>query len=344
MKNNISAFKSFICVLAALSVYNIAEAQPENGTGITVPAGTALDDLMTPEELQETMVQDGAIDLDRPRLWNVVNGEPRVRVLISRNGQEIMFTAPELQSSRSISVPSRRTSDTGEVTFANRTYDMTQNLVNAPDGQTYFRSKVSTGGTLKQPSNLVKRAYCASTPLFNGFIPAGGRMHRDYKSRTFQTEEGDGVAMPWAIHVTGGIFLHEVPGGAVDKLGENVSGGCVRLPKKTAEILFELMRKHGGIQLEIMGDNPRTENTCTIPPELVAERNRLRALCNSIGRGTLCYKRDLEQAIAMGRIPPGSGPRQIQIARPAQPAPAQREPPRTTGGWSTTITSGTASR
>lgn len=325
-----------LCVLAVLAVYNVAEAQTENVTPIKVNNDAALDDLMTPDDLEDTMVRDGAIDdEDTPRLWQINSSRPKVRAMISRSTQEILFTAPELQNLREITVPSRydNPNDPKRPLFGNRTYDLSEHLVRGPDGLIYFRAKVSTGGTLKQPSNLVRAAYCASTPVYNNFIPAAGRMHRDYKSRTFVKDDGEGVAMPWAMHVTGGIFLHETPEAGLPNMGKNVSGGCVRLHQNTAEILYELMRKHGGMHLKISGDNPRSE--CQVTPEVVAERQRLRRVCAQIGRNDFCYKHQIEEAIAMGRLPADSGPRQIMIAQPPVVRPAN--------GWDTSVTRGDGS-
>ena len=165
-----------------------------------------------------------------------------------------------------------------------------------------YVDKVSTGGGFKNPTGVANKApYCASTPVVPKanivdkkaklylaadhpgfqyqFIPAltsGPRitMERVHYSRTFEDDSGEPIPMPNAIHVTGGIYLHEVPPAYVDLLGYAVSGGCVRLHKTASNLLWDLAIRYGGIHLAITGQNPpaikfkrkngkRIDTTCT---------------------------------------------------------------------------------
>lgn len=171
-----------------------------------------------------------------------------------------------------------------------------------------YVDKVSTGGGFKNPTGIANKApYCASTPVVPKsnivdkanqvyltadhpefkfqFIPAllkGPRitMEKIHYSRTFEDDNGDQIPMPYAIHVTGGIYLHEVPPSYKDLLGYAVSGGCVRLHPQTARLLWDLMLQYGGIHLAISGQNPpavkfkrkngkRVNTTCTF--EMIQE-------------------------------------------------------------------------
>lgn len=131
---------------------------------------------------------------------------------------------------------------------------------------------VSTGGGLKHPvdpqTQKPDKPYCADyeTPnVTNLWIPAieGQTMFKGKTSNRFLTAKGDGVAMPNAIHVRGGIYLHEVPSGRnadgvlySDLLGYNVSGGCIRLDAELSQWLWDEMLAYGGAELTIYGDNP----------------------------------------------------------------------------------------
>jgi hypothetical protein len=55
-----------------------------------------------------------------------------------------------------------------------------------------------------------------------------------------------GTKMPYAIFFNGGTALHEVPKKAKDYLGQNVSGGCVRLPETLANDLFDRVKDSRG--------------------------------------------------------------------------------------------------
>jgi hypothetical protein len=283
-------FSLRLALSALLFVTSFSAAAVEVRTEI-VPAGSALDDLMTPDELEDTLLEEGLIaDPDLPIIHKISN--PKVFAYVNRTTQEMLFTAPELASGQ-VTVSSRVAGADGRGTFKDRTYDVRGDTYKDRDGTVWYRAKVSTGGTLKEPGNLLKGAYCASTPLFNNFIPAQGRLFRDYKSGTFVSDTGEGAAMNWAIHVVGGIFLHEVPPTALTNMGKPVSGGCIRVYKKSIEILYGLVAKHGGLQLEIFGDNPPSVSSCRVPPEVAARRAQLRARCQAAGKTGRCYMSDI---------------------------------------------------
>lgn len=124
-----------------------------------------------------------------------------------------------------------------------------------PGGE--YVALVSTGGGWKHPVDPVTRQkdkpYCADdvTPnVRNMWIPAidGQTMFYSKISNRFE------VAMDRAILVKDGIYLHQVIAGLEGGLGDNVSGGCVRLDSEVAPWLFEEMTIYGGIFLTIKGE------------------------------------------------------------------------------------------
>lgn len=55
-----------------------------------------------------------------------------------------------------------------------------------------------------------------------------------------------GTKMPYSIFFNGGIALHEVSKKAKDYLGQNVSGGCIRLSESLAQDLFDRVKDSKG--------------------------------------------------------------------------------------------------
>lgn len=140
----------------------------------------------------------------------------------------------------------------------------TQTITVTLDDRIIMQDKVSTGGTLKSPNNPKnpKPPRCANTPEYKMYIPANNStMFPVWKSNTYvNSETFEPVAMPFAIHIEAGFFLHQVPPGMEKYLGYAVSGGCIRLPAKVAPALYNLMKQYGGINLEISGANPSPVN------------------------------------------------------------------------------------
>lgn len=120
------------------------------------------------------------------------------------------------------------------------------------------------------------------------------KMTRVHYSNTFEDENGNTVPMQDAIRIHGGIFFHRALDSYMKYLGQNVSGGCIRLSTRTAKLLYGnydsyhdrkgrvvtngnkptlgLMKKYGGIAVRIVGDNPPmkagSRSYCT--PQMVA--------------------------------------------------------------------------
>lgn len=144
----------------------------------------------------------------------------------------------------------------------------TQTITVSLNGQTVIYDRVSTGGTLKSPNNPAnpKAPRCGNTPEFDKYIPASPQtMYPVWKSNTYvHADSLEPIAMPYAIHIYAGFFLHEVPPGMEKHLGTAVSGGCIRLPSKVARNLYALMKQHGGIHLVVQGQNPSPVNN--LPP------------------------------------------------------------------------------
>jgi hypothetical protein len=189
-----------------------------------------------------------------------------------------------------------------EITYGPWKHDITSKLVTSADGIRCYETKVSTGGSFKQPSNLVKEAYCSKTEDFEGFVPAGKNMDKAYKSKTFLDQNGNGADMPWAIRFRGGEFLHQANNVTVNDLGEAVSGGCVRMYMVTAQVLFALTIKHKGLQLKISGEEKAPKVPCTVPAAVAEHRLHLKSLCERIGKSVHCYEKDLNEAVAEDKI------------------------------------------
>ncbi len=148
-------------------------------------------------------------------------------------------------------------------------------------GTEFFSSRISTGGGLKIPNGVNPRPpYCAKTPeIKTKIIPAikaedfdktrctdkeiraRSTVFKQYYTETFSDGEGNPIPMPNAIRLDNeGDFLHTVPPSYAKLLGENVSGGCVRLNPRVSEILFKQMLKHGAIRVTVKP--PPTPNKC----------------------------------------------------------------------------------
>jgi lipoprotein-anchoring transpeptidase ErfK/SrfK len=134
-------------------------------------------------------------------------------------------------------------------------------------GQLIITSKVSTGrdqfeskgehGSKMDAWTVTPTGYY--TPLF---------LNKNHKSsaygRKWEWLRG-GVKMPYAIFFNGGIALHQRPKGTESALGENASGGCVRLSDSLASDLFSRVQETAGVK------NPRFNVDGT--PMLDAEGN-----------------------------------------------------------------------
>lgn len=76
--------------------------------------------------------------------------------------------------------------------------------------------------------------YVSHTPT-GVFKPT--RMHREYRSRSW------GVQMDYAIFLYKGIALHATY--AVNGLGQEISGGCIRQEEHMAKYLFDIVERYG---------------------------------------------------------------------------------------------------
>lgn len=139
--------------------------------------------------------------------------------------------------------------------------------VKTPQGD--WTDKVSTGGGLKFPNGVEAQGrspYCANnvTPSFDQvYFPAitsgpGTNMKPVHYSNTFSDQKGNKIAMPWAINLGAGIYFHEAPPSYVGLLGQNVSGGCIRLSPARAKQLYAQMIENGGATVSIFGENPES--------------------------------------------------------------------------------------
>lgn len=165
-----------------------------------------------------------------------------------------------------------------------------QIFITTPDLEKPLVDKVSTGGGLKTPNGKERsdaQPYCGTTPTIqNLVVPAiekgkGQTMEKVHYSKLFEDGNGEQIPMPNAINLFNGtpqrrefagIFFHTVPPSYTKLLGQNVSGGCIRLSKPTSSFLYSQMKKHGGIIVHIIGEDPPASkngrNYCT--PKMVA--------------------------------------------------------------------------
>lgn len=147
---------------------------------------------------------------------------------------------------------------------------------------------VSTGGGFKNPTGRERpdaQPYCATTTAVTNFwIPAreGGRnptMKRVHYSKLFEDDNGNQVAMPNAIYIQNGEFFHTAPKNYIKYLGQNVSGGCIRLHPKTSKLLYSMMKENGGILVNIINDDPPMSkgqrNYCTAKQVAQAKARKL---------------------------------------------------------------------
>jgi len=265
--------------------------------------------------------------------------------------------------------------------------------VQSPDFPQPLEFPVSTGGGLKIPSpgpdGKAKDPYYACTPemkekIITGFEPSEFAGRADckpedvrsrstmfigdtYRSNTFTTEDGQGVVMPNALRVSGGIFIHRVPPSYRQLIGRNVSGECIRVPGwhkapdwiqhqrdvdttamtardvrrqlrdgrtvrerqiEISETMFKQMKKHGAIQVTI---TPPPDAVCHLPP---AER-RAKALAdagrmgNVASTGTEGVAGGIENFFRnLGGIFSNTGSGPRNTGRVQQPAPgAERQRP-----------------
>lgn len=95
--------------------------------------------------------------------------------------------------------------------------------------------KVSTGRERREVAKSGKR-YFSATPV-GWFTPYS--LRRNHYSRTWK------APMPFSVFFNGGIALHATTRGHYRELGRRASGGCVRLTRDNAEILFEKVSKAG---------------------------------------------------------------------------------------------------
>lgn len=133
---------------------------------------------------------------------------------------------------------------------------------------------VNADGSFKHPDN-VHYLQNLPPPFANQpykYIPANGNragatMEEVHFSKTYLTNSGSQTRMEKAIRLTepedhpdDGIFFHVVPGSyyGVDfkQLKHNMSGQCVRLYPSTAEKLYAMTKKYGGVYVSLQGENP----------------------------------------------------------------------------------------
>lgn len=140
----------------------------------------------------------------------------------------------------------------------------------SPDGETF---KVSTGGGLKIPNfedETKNVPYCAETPDVEGRImraKPGVTMKPLHESSEFRDAQGRKAPMKNAILIDGarGIYFHEVLPNYQGYMGDNRSGGCVRLFPKDSRRLYYLMEKYGSLEINIYGQRRQ-------PPEASGPR------------------------------------------------------------------------
>lgn len=199
---------------------------------------------------------------------------------------------------------------------------------------------ISTGGGVKHPKNPITKedapAACADlktpTNINALWIPAkedssdpNRTMFYDDKISTIYDS-----LMRRAIRVVGhaGIYLHEVPAGNVrpgvkysDLLGDNVSGGCVRMDAEIADWLFLEMRHYEGIYLTIQGRLSEAQRKCKTD-----EYGRV-MVKNKKGEYIL-YKDPRPNAPPSGHAP-GQGTQDLPQTEPrvSRPAPPRTAPP-----------------
>lgn len=144
-----------------------------------------------------------------------------------------------------------------------------------PDRKAPLVDTISSGGGLKIPNGELKKdPYCARTPKIDKVVSAiephefdettckhqtkrdMSTVFNDYKTRTFTDKYGRQVPMDDAIRIEGGIFFHTVPPSYAELMGQNVSGECIRLFKKTAVFLQAQIRKYGAIKVHISEPPP----------------------------------------------------------------------------------------
>lgn len=187
-----------------------------------------------PSAIEDEMRAQG-IDPDEPQLIRI-GGKPSLYVYVSKSDQTIKIY------------------ELGKEVYLNPAKKL---------------NRVSTGGTLKIPNNAdqKKEPYCGATPDFieryipfkpfeNGRDKFDATTFEEYFSSTFLDDKEQPVAMPHAIRIKGGIFFHAAAAAKVPNLGQNVSGDCVRLHPQTAELLYNLIKKHGGLTATIEGEDP----------------------------------------------------------------------------------------
>ncbi|MGE4132622.1 MAG: hypothetical protein AB7F86_13345 [Bdellovibrionales bacterium] len=117
------------------------------------------------------------------------------------------------------------------------------------------------------------------------YVRKHATMFEVWKSRTYKDDNGVEIPLRKAIKIGfgergqvadgtdwNGEFFHCVPGGPENnptkyssKLGQAVSGGCVRLPSSMCRKLFGIMEKYKGLEISIQGNRPECD------PQLLAE-------------------------------------------------------------------------
>jgi lipoprotein-anchoring transpeptidase ErfK/SrfK len=135
-----------------------------------------------------------------------------------------------------------------------------------PAAQSAAASEVTVRIVLATQTMTVSRAgtvlyqWPVSTARTGKVTPTGTfrpeRLVRNHRSSLY-----DGAPMPWSIFFRGNYAIHGTT--AVERLGEPVSAGCVRLAPENAQLLFDLVREVGTGETEIViesGIEPEREN------------------------------------------------------------------------------------
>ncbi len=110
---------------------------------------------------------------------------------------------------------------------------------------------------------------------------------RDYSTRPITEIDCDKSPNNRRCAPRGGIFLHEAPSKTDENdLGDNVSGGCVRLPHehsengksfKVAQRLWSETNRFGGVNIEIKGEPPASSDQKCNQAKVNAARDQLNA-------------------------------------------------------------------
>lgn len=117
-----------------------------------------------------------------------------------------------------------------------------QTLIAYKNGVEALRTKTSTGRERVEAKRTLfkwhapKKTYFSATNT--GYFNVGW-MDPSHKSKLW------GTVMPWAIFFDGGIAVHQAPEGTEGALGKRASGGCVRISRKVAPTVYQMVLDAG---------------------------------------------------------------------------------------------------